>query len=65
MHFGPDQVLVNLDVQFRPGLPASEVEAAVDRLEAAIQARHPEVRHIFLETESITGRRGRAEAGAR
>jgi len=35
----------------------------VDRIEAAIRRRLPQVRHIFLEAESITTRPG-GEAGA-
>jgi divalent metal cation (Fe/Co/Zn/Cd) transporter len=58
MYFGPDQILVALDVQFRPGLSSQELEKAVDRIEAAIRGLLPEVKHIFLEAESITARPG-------
>jgi cation diffusion facilitator family transporter len=58
MHFGPEQVLLNLDVQFRRGLSAPELEPAVDRLEAAIRARHPQIKHIFLEGDAIRARPG-------
>jgi len=63
MYFGPDQILIALDVQFRPGLSSEEVEKAVDRIEAAVRRRLPQVRYIFLEAESITARPG-GEAGA-
>lgn len=53
MHFGPDELLVNLDVQFRAGLSSDEVTAAIDRIEDAIQARHPDVRRIFIEADAI------------
>ncbi len=56
MYFGPDQILVALDVQFRPRLTSEEMEEAVDRIEAAVRGRLPQVRHIFLEAESITAR---------
>jgi divalent metal cation (Fe/Co/Zn/Cd) transporter len=63
MHFGPDVVLLALEVQFREGLSAREIEEAVDRLEATIRAAHPQIKHIFLEAESIRPRalRGTAE----
>ncbi|HET8677385.1 MAG TPA: cation diffusion facilitator family transporter [Blastocatellia bacterium] len=57
MHFGPQEVLLNLDIKFRPGLSAEEIEAAVDRMEAAIRKRHPEIKRIFIEAESITATR--------
>jgi cation diffusion facilitator family transporter len=57
MHLGPHEVLLNLDIQFRKGLSAAEVEAAVDRLEKAIRAKHPEVKRIFIEAESLTSSR--------
>ena len=57
MHFGPQEVLLNLDIKFRSGLTAEEVEAAVDRIEAVIREHHPEVKRIFIEAESITATR--------
>jgi divalent metal cation (Fe/Co/Zn/Cd) transporter len=63
MYFGPDQILIALDVQFRPGLSSQDVERAVDRIEAAVRGRLPQVRYIFLEAESITARPG-GEVGA-
>jgi len=55
MHLGPRGVLVNLDVQFRRGLSAGELEKAVDRLESRIRRAHPEVERIFLEARSLGG----------
>ncbi|HEX5732744.1 MAG TPA: cation diffusion facilitator family transporter [Blastocatellia bacterium] len=57
MHFGPQEVLLNLDIKFRPRLSAEEIEAAVDRMEAEIRKRHPEIKRIFIEAESITATR--------
>ncbi len=53
MHFGPHKVLLNLDVQFNDGLSADQIEAAIKRLEKAIQNKHPEVQHIFIEAKSL------------
>jgi cation diffusion facilitator family transporter len=56
MHLGPDAILVNLDVQFRPNLTAAELEKAIERLEEKIRRKHPEVQRIFLEARSLGGR---------
>jgi cation diffusion facilitator family transporter len=55
MHFGPKEILLNLDIQFRKDLTAAELESAVDRLEKKIRDKHPDVKHIFIEAESLTG----------
>jgi len=55
MHFGPDQVLLNLDIEFRPNLSARDVTAAVDRLETNIRKERPSIKRIFIEAESLKG----------
>jgi cation diffusion facilitator family transporter len=55
MHFGPEQVLLNLDIEFRPELSAAEITAAVDRLEAGIRKDRPNIKRIFIEAESLRG----------
>lgn len=56
MHFGPDQVLVNMSIGFRPDLSAEEIAATIERLEASIRAALPSVRHIFIEAQSLRRR---------
>ncbi len=53
MHFGPNQVLLNLGIQFRRGLPASNIPAVIDRIEGAIKAAHPEIKRVFIEAEGL------------
>ncbi|MBK1725125.1 cation diffusion facilitator family transporter [Thiocystis violacea] len=53
MHFGPDEVLLNLDVRFRSGLSSETIMGVVDRLERGIRDRHPEIKRIFIEAESL------------
>lgn len=53
MHFGPHEVLLNLDIQFQKGLSGAELASAVDRLEKRIREAHPSIKRIFLEAESI------------
>ena len=57
MHFGPNEVLLNLDVQFKKQLSASEIAAAVDRLEDSIRKKHPEIKRIFIEAEAFIQKR--------
>lgn len=61
MHFGPSDVLLTLEIAFRPGLSAAQAAAAIDRLDRAIRTAHPEVRHLFVEAQAIAERaEGRA-----
>ncbi len=53
MHFGPNQLLVNMGIQFSPDLSVEEAAIAIDRLESAIRRELPVVRHIFIESESL------------
>lgn len=57
MHFGPNEVLLNLDVQFRQQLSSSQIAAAVDRLENTIRRKHPEIKRIFIEAEAFIQRK--------
>ena len=57
MHFGPETVLLTVDIEFRQELSAAEVEAAVDRLETGIRQRHPEIKHIYIEAGAISAQR--------
>jgi cation diffusion facilitator family transporter len=54
MYFGPNSILVALDVEFQNGLSAGEVTAAVDRLEKSIRTEYPAVKRIFIEAESLS-----------
>jgi cation diffusion facilitator family transporter len=53
MHFGPHEVLLAIDLEFKQHLTATEVADAINRVEAAIRARHPEIRHIFIEAKAL------------
>ena len=58
MYFGPHTVLLTMNVQFRKGLEAGAIEAAIDRVEIAIRATHPEITNIYLEVDSLRPRNG-------
>jgi divalent metal cation (Fe/Co/Zn/Cd) transporter len=61
MQLGPEDVLLNLSVDFCDALAVGEVEARIDELARRIQQAFPSVRRIFIEAESI-GRQGSCPA---
>jgi divalent metal cation (Fe/Co/Zn/Cd) transporter len=56
MHLGPENVLLNLGIVFRPDLSGDALSGAIDHLEKTIQPRHPEVKRVFIEAESFRDR---------
>jgi len=50
--FGPEEVLLNIEAEFVPSLPVSELAKIVSRLEVTIQQYHPSVKRIFIEVAS-------------
>ncbi|HMK91876.1 MAG TPA: cation transporter, partial [Thermoleophilia bacterium] len=55
MQLGPERVLLNLEMEFVPGLSAEEVRDAIDRFEQRMHDAYPEVADIFVEAASVTG----------
>lgn len=53
LYFGPEEVLVNLNVDFCDELVSDEIEHTVDRIEKKIKAAVPAVNRIFIEAETI------------
>jgi cation diffusion facilitator family transporter len=53
MYFGPDEILLTLDVKFRSGASGGEIAAAVDRIESRIRARFHTVKRIYIEARPI------------
>ena len=53
MHLGPDDVLLNIEVKFTPGLTAESIHEAVHRIERRINEPFPEVSRIFIEVEAL------------
>lgn len=57
LHFGPQEILLNLDIKFIDDLEAPELAIAVERLESSIRTQHPEIQNIFIEAKSISAKR--------
>jgi cation diffusion facilitator family transporter len=52
MHQGPDDILVNVSVEFRDGLELGEVERHTTAIEREIKARIPGAKRIFIEAQT-------------
>jgi cation diffusion facilitator family transporter len=52
MHLGPNEVLLNIEVQFKPDLAVPEVQAAIRRIEQRIATTYPQVNRIFVEVST-------------
>lgn len=51
MHFGPQDVLLALSVDFIDRCGAVDVEQAVTRIERRVRAAHPEITRVFVEAQ--------------
>ena len=65
MHMGPEDVLLNLSVDFRSGLTSDQVEAAITSLEQKIKREFSEITRVFVEAQAMRAHRhaGRAPGG--
>jgi cation diffusion facilitator family transporter len=54
MHLSPRNILLAMTVQFHQDLSATEVVAAIDRLQCQIQQQFPEVTRIFIEADAFS-----------
>ena len=52
VHFGPDDVLANISLDFVDGTSLAEVEQTVARLERRIKSRFPAITRVFLEVQA-------------
>jgi divalent metal cation (Fe/Co/Zn/Cd) transporter len=57
MHFGPQDVLVAMSLDFQDAQTAATVESTVSRLERRIKSGHPEVTRVFVEAQSFEASR--------
>ena len=57
LYFGPNEVLVNLDVNFVDDLTSDEIEQAIDTIETEIRQAVPAVNRIFIEAETLVANR--------
>ncbi len=55
MHLSPQDVLLNLSIDFRDHLTSQEVEGEVSQMELEIKESYPEIRRVFIEAQSWRG----------
>ena len=60
MHFGPEQVLAALSLDFDDSISAEQVEEAVAGIERSVKSEFPEVTRIFVEAKELDAERRRA-----
>ena len=56
LHFGPEEILLNLEIKFVDDLATEELAIAVERLENSISNQHSEIQNIFIEAKSIAAK---------
>jgi divalent metal cation (Fe/Co/Zn/Cd) transporter len=64
MHMGPENILVNLSVDFAEELSSSAVESTTADLDRAIRAAVPPVRRVFMSAASLAEHHEHQQAGA-
>ena len=52
-YFGPENVLLTLNVHFAAALTRDGIEQTIDRIETSLHATFPHIRHIFIEANSL------------
>ncbi len=62
VQMGPEQVVAALSAEFEDRLTTPEIEACVNRVEAAIKARHPEITTLFVKPQTPETWKARRDA---
>jgi len=55
MHMGPNDVLLNLSLDFKNNITAGDIESVVSEFEQKIKKMHPEIKRVFIEAQSRHG----------
>lgn len=58
MQLGPESVLVNIDVRFKPQGSLGSLENTIRRVEDRVREVDPAVQHVFLEASSLQVQQG-------
>ena len=54
MHLGPQDILVNLSVDFKNDVTAGKIETVIAQIDSRLRKTHPEVTRVFIEAENLS-----------
>jgi cation diffusion facilitator family transporter len=63
MHFGPQTVLLAMELKFAADLSAQDIDRAIKDIEDKVRAERGEIKHVYIETESLQDERRGAAPG--
>jgi cation diffusion facilitator family transporter len=52
VHIGPQEIVAGLSIEFEDHLPAPEIEACVERIEARLKTEMPQVTSLFVKPQT-------------
>ena len=52
MHLGPQDILLNISLDFTDDLNSAQVEEVISTLEQRIKSAHPDVKRVFIEAQN-------------
>lgn len=55
MHLGPQEILLNMSLDFDDGITSEQVEHTITSLEARIKTDYPDIRRVFIEAQDRWG----------
>ena len=61
MHMGPDNILVNISVEFNDSVKLDQIEGAITKLNTSIKFELPHVKRVFIEAESWKAHKKQAD----
>ncbi len=54
IHFGPNEVLLTLELHFVKEVSAIDLRVAIRRIELAVREKFPEITRVYYEAESLS-----------
>ena len=52
MHLGPEDILLNISLDFKDAMSSGNVEETISALETNIKNKFPEIKRVFIEAQS-------------